>query len=166
MANQNSTLSLELLNELFYYKDGNLYRKKSTQKNVIVGSKVGTINTLGYLAISIKGKTYLVHRLIYWLSHGYLPKYIDHIDGNRANNLLENLREATNQENLFNQKLRKNSRSGIKNVRWDARLKKWSVRFTVNYKAKHIGVYSSLEKAIQVAEETRIKLHRDFARSS
>lgn len=166
MANQNSTLSLELLNELFYYKEGNLYRKKSTQKNVLVGAKVGTINTLGYLVVSIKNKTYLVHRLIYWMSYGYLPKYIDHIDGNQLNNSIENLREATNQENLFNQKLRSNSVSGIKNVRWDKRLKKWCVRFTVNYKAKHIGVYSSLDKAIQVAEETRAKLHREFARSS
>lgn len=166
MANQNSTLSLELLNELFYYKDGNIYRKKSTQKNVLVGAKVGTVNTLGYLVVSIKNKTYLVHRLIYWMNYGYLPKYIDHIDGDQLNNSIENLREATNQENLFNQKLRSSSTSGIKNVRWDKRLKKWCVGFTVNYKNKHIGVYSSLDKAIQVAEETRAKLHREFARSS
>lgn len=164
MAKKHSTLSLELLNELFYYKDGNLYRKKSTQKNVLVDSKVGTINTLGYLVVNIKNKVYLVHRLIYWMMHGNLPKYIDHIDGNRLNNNIENLRAATNQQNIFNQKTRKNSISGTKNVLWDKKSKKWCVRFTMNYKPVHIGMYSNLEEAIQIAKEIRAKLHGEFAR--
>lgn len=164
MANKNSTLSLELLNELFYYENGNLYRKKSTQKNVLVGSKVGTTNVLGYSVVSIKNKTYLIHRLIYWMTYGYLPKYIDHIDGNKLNNNINNLREATNQQNIFNQKTRKNSSSGIKNVLWDKKAKKWCVRFTINYKPKHIGMYSNLEEAIQVAKDTRAKLHGKFAK--
>jgi hypothetical protein len=164
MAKKDSTLSLQNLNDLFYYSDGNLYRKKSTQKNVLAQSKIGTINTLGYLVVSIKNKTYLVHRLIFWLKNNYLPKYIDHIDGNKLNNSIENLREASNQQNCFNQKLRKTSLSGIKNVRWEERLKKWSVRFTVNYKPKHIGVYSKLEDAIQAASKARQELHKQFAR--
>ena len=164
MADKNSTLSLELLNELFYYQDGFLFRKKSTQKNVFVGSKVGTVNTLGYSVVSIKNKTYLIHRLIYWMLHGYCPKYVDHIDGNKLNNKIENLRSATNQQNIFNQKIKKGSRSGYKNVIWDKRIKKWCVRFTINYKTKYIGLYTNLEKAIEVAKETRAKLHGDFAR--
>jgi hypothetical protein len=166
MAKKDSTLTLELLNELFYYSDGNLYRKKTTQKNVQIHKKVGTVNTLGYVVVNLHNKVYLVHRLIFWMQHKYLPKYIDHINGNKTNNQLTNLRAASNQQNCFNQKLRSNSVSGIKNVRWDERLKKWSVRFTVNYKPKHIGVYSELGDAIQAANKARQELHRQFARDS
>jgi hypothetical protein len=166
MAKKDSTLTLELINELFYYFDGNLYRKKTTQKNVQIHKKVGTINVAGYVVVNIYNKVYLVHRLIFWMQHKYLPKYIDHIDGNRSNNQLHNLRAATNQQNVCNAKLRKNSISGIKNVRWDERLKKWSVRFTVNYKPKHIGVYSELGDAIQAANKARQELHGQFARDS
>jgi hypothetical protein len=164
MAKKDSTLTLDLINELFYYSDGNLYRKKTTQKNVQIHKKVGTINAAGYVVVNLHNKVYLVHRLIFWMQHKYLPKYIDHIDGNRSNNQLHNLRAATNQQNICNAKLRKNSISGIKNVRWEERLKKWSVRFTVNYKAKHIGVYSELEDAIQAANKARKELHKQFAR--
>ena len=164
MATKNSTLNLKDINNLFYYDNGNLYRKISTQKNVLVHSKVGTKNTLGYMVVSIKNKTYLIHRIIFWLKNNYLPKYIDHIDGNKLNNSIENLREASNQQNCFNQKLRKTSTSGIKNVRWDFRINKWVVRFTVNYKPKHIGVYAELHDAIEVAEKTRKQLHKEFAR--
>jgi transcriptional regulator of met regulon len=164
MAKKDSTLTLELLNELFYYSDGNLYRKKTTQKNVQIHKKVGTVNVAGYVVVNLHNKVYLVHRLIYWMQHKHLPKYIDHIDGNRSNNQLHNLRAATNQQNICNAKLRKNSTSGIKNVRWDERLKKWSVRFTVNYKPKHIGVYFELGDAIQAANKARQELHGQFAR--
>ena len=164
MAKKDSTLTLDLLNELFYYSNGNLYRKKTTQKNVQIHKKVGTVNTAGYVVVNLHNKVYLVHRLIFWMQHKYLPKYIDHIDGNRSNNKLHNLRSATNQQNICNAKLRKNSTSGIKNVRWEERLKKWSVRFTVNYKPKHIGVYSELEDAIQAASKARQELHKQFAR--
>lgn len=166
MAKKDSTLTLELLNELFYYSDGSLYRKKTTQKNVQIHKKVGTVNTAGYVVVNLHNKVYLVHRLIYWMQHKYLPKYIDHIDGNRTNNQLNNLRAATNQENICNSKLRKNSASGIKNVRFDSKLKKWVVRFTVHYKPIHIGVYKDLDDAINAAKDARIRLHKDFARHS
>ena len=66
--------------------------------------------------------------------HGYFPEAVDHIDGDRFNNKIENLREATHVENHYNRKVQKNNKSGSKNVCWHKLINKWSVDLTVNKK--------------------------------
>ena len=98
-------LTKELLNELFEYKNGFLYRRKSEKGQRYVGKQAGTLRKDGYYSVRVNGSLYLAHRLIFLMHHGYLPEMIDHIDGNPSNNLITNLREATNQQNQFNSKL-------------------------------------------------------------
>ena len=98
------------------------------------------------------------------MHYGYLPKYIDHVDGDSVNNRIENLREATNQQNAYNQKLRKNSTSGVKGVNWDKDTNKWRVRIQINGKHTHIGSFEDLMLAELVAVEARDKYHKEFAR--
>jgi len=66
--------------------------------------------------------------LIFLYHHGYLPKFVDHIDGNKKNNRIENLREATKSQNAMNQKVSTRNTSGIKGVMWHKRDKKWFVQ--------------------------------------
>ena len=164
MADTDFTLTKDYLHQIFEYKDGNLYYKKQTSPNSKIGKKVGSLTNRGYLSTTIKSKFYLLHRLIFMMFHGYLPAYIDHIDGNQSNNCIENLREATLQQNNYNAKTRKNSKSGIKNVYWQKSTKKWGVALRTNKIYKYFGCFDDLELATLVATEARNKYHGKFAK--
>lgn len=147
----------EQLHQLFEYKDGELYWKKRNQ------NKAGSLRNDGRKHITINYKIYKLHRIIFLWHHGYLPKEIDHIDGNPLNNRIENLREATRYQNLMNKKKTKQNTSGCKNVSWNKSAKKWLVSMQVNGKRKYLGIYDDLELADLVATEARDKFHGNFA---
>lgn len=118
----------------------------------------------GYREIEINNKKYKAHRLAWLYVHGEMPKnLIDHIDGDRSNNKISNLREATYQENSENYKTPKTNKSGVKNVSWYKNLNKWVVSISVKKTAKTIGYYDDLELAELVAVEARNKYRGEFA---
>jgi hypothetical protein len=102
------TIHIDLIemNEHFEYRDGTLYWKQHSWKNKI-GTPAGTVKGKGYLNVWLNGVSYRVHRIIYAMFHGHAPDYIDHIDNNRLNNRIGNLRETTNSENLRKTPIRK-----------------------------------------------------------
>lgn len=157
-------LTQETVNNLFDYKDGKLYWKVCPNRKVQKGSEAGTKRKDGYRVVRINGKGCLSHRLIWLMHHSNLPKFIDHIDGNTENNMIENLREATHSENMHNLKTPKHNTSGIKNVSFDKSRKKWFVSIRVNDVMKNLGRYDDLELAELVAVEARHKYHGEFAR--
>ena len=114
--------------ECFDYKDGILYWKFRAANRIKVGSPAGSIDpSTGYHKTYVYGKFYKTHRVIFLYHHGYLPEFVDHIDGDKANNRIENLRAATKEENCQNQKIRSTNKSGCKGVRWNSLSKKWQV---------------------------------------
>lgn len=151
------------LHELFEYKDGNLYRKIN-RKAYKAGSKAGSIDRYGYTSIRIEGKNYLAHRLIYLMHHGNMPKFIDHIDGDKTNNKIENLRPCELVQNSWNAKISVKNTSGVKNVMWHKRDCKWQVTVSIGGRQKHFGYYDDLDLAELVAIEARNKYHKQFAR--
>jgi hypothetical protein len=158
-------ITKELLHELFKYKDGNLYWKVFRSPKVNIGTLAGGVHKpTGYYHIQLENKKYKIHRLIFLMHYGYLPKEIDHIDGNPANNKIENLREATRQQNCCNTKLKKLNTSGVKNVHLHKPTNKWLVQLMVNGKKKYFGLYDDLELADLVATEARDKYFGEFAR--
>lgn len=162
MANLDSTLLHEQIKEAFNYKDGNLYWKnssKGTKQGALAGWEGDCCRT-----IEFKQKNYKAHRLIFLFYHGYLPQYIDHIDGNPQNNKIENLRQATHQQNLCNTKLRKDNTSGYKGVSFKKDLNKWIAQSGLNGKNHYLGVFVNKEDAISAAKAFREANHKDFAR--
>jgi hypothetical protein len=98
-------MNKELLHELFDYCDGNLYWKQSVNTKIKIGKKAGCPKNDGYIQIRVNKKPYQAHRLIYLYHHGVLPDYpleLDHINRNRADNRVENLRVVTKSENQLN----------------------------------------------------------------
>ena len=159
-------LTQELVNKLFEYKDGILYWKEKTSNKspIKIGNACGRPATSGHMQTTIYGKLHGNHRIIFLMHHGYLPKEIDHIDGNPLNNHIENLREATRAENQYNRKIGKNNTSGVKGVLWHKTHQKWTAKTSVNGKRQYLGYFSTIEEASKVMKEFRKKNHGNFAR--
>jgi hypothetical protein len=158
-------LTQEHIKTIFDYKDGELLWKISNNRKIKIGSIAGSIDSGNYKNIKICGKTYKNHRLIFLMHNGYLPKMIDHIDGNTLNNCIENLREATPRENQQNSKLRKNNTSGYRNVYWSKAAQKWQIYCRVNGKMTYFGLFNDLELANLVAQGVRNKYFGKYARN-
>lgn len=150
--------------ELLEYRDGGLFWKVKPAKQIAVGSKAGCVNGHGYSVIRIDGVLHRTHRIMFLMHHGYLPDYIDHADGNRLNNSIDNLREATASQNAYNKPVQSNSASGVKGVRWHKQIKHWCVEIQVNKVKHYLGIYKDLELADLVATEARSLYHGNFAR--
>ena len=155
-------ITQEIAHQLFEYRDGALYWKVFTNPRAPIGAKAGSLNKRNQRRyVRINKVAHLEHRLIFLYHHGWLPKEIDHINANRLNNAIENLRPATRSENQRNKPLQINNTSGSKNVRYKAG--KWQVDIKVNCKPIYIGRFKDFELAELVAIEARNKYHRDFA---
>jgi hypothetical protein len=158
-------LTVDLLKHLFDYdkETGNLIWKVS-RGAAKKGSVVGCLDTaLGYVRVSIDKKQYYAHRLIFLMHKGYLPRTIDHINGDRADNHIENLRAASAGQNQHNRKQGKNNTSGYKGVSYVSSRKKWSARVQLECKSLWLGHYNTPEEADAVARKAREELHGSFA---
>jgi hypothetical protein len=162
MIENNLNLSQDLLNELFEYRDGNLFWKVS-RGSVKKGEMSGTLAKTGYWQISLCKRFYLAHRLIFLMHKGYLPVEIDHIDNNKLNNCIDNLRETTKSQNQFNKLIAKNNTSGVKNVNWCKNINKWRIQISVNGKQRNFGYFEDLETAKAAATTFRKQYHGEFA---
>jgi hypothetical protein len=151
------------LKELFEYKDGLLIRKTKPSIRSFVGQIVGFSDSEGYLRVSVDKRQYLLHRLVYLFHHAHVPEFLDHVDGNRTNNKIENLRPATKYQNILNSKFRSDNTSGVKGVCWNTRKRKWFARIYIEKKSMCLGYYDDLELADLVVQEARVLFHKEFA---
>jgi len=158
-------MTYEEAHKYFTYKDGILYwkEKPSPKARVTVGTKAGALTKQGYVRLQLNGKKYRAHRVIYLMHYGETPSVLDHMDSNKSNNKIENLRPATPSENGCNQKTRSDSKSGIKGVCWHERLNKWYTQIQLEGKKRYLGVYKDLQEAQSVVEDARVKLHGVYA---
>jgi hypothetical protein len=156
-------MNQDQVKHLFEYRDGELYWKTPTNQKIVKGSKAGCIGVRGYKKIQINGKKYMTHRLVFLYHHGYLPKEIDHIDNNKSNNNITNLRQASRSENMKNMGLHSKNKSGFKGVSWHKASNRWIVQLMVGNKKNYFGIYKDLELAALVAQEARNKYHKEFA---
>ena len=130
---------------------------------------VGTYNK-GYLHFCLptpKGKRrqLLVHRVAFFLYYDSWPEeFIDHINNVKTDNRIENLREATLQQNLRNQKSRAGSSSRYKGISFEKRRQKWKVELRYSGKIKYVGYYTSEEEAARAYDKAARELHGDYAR--
>lgn len=106
----------------------------------------------GYLIGSVGGHRLMAHRLIWFMVHGYWPTLIDHINRNRADNRLSNLREATPSENALNSAFMEgrtpNQSSQFRGVRWQrAPSSRWLVQITHQGTMRYVGLFKDEEEA-------------------
>ena len=162
VSNKDSLINKEMLLSMFDYRDGKLFWKIA--KGTALGAEAGSIHKSGYKLTGVNKRLYMNHRLIFLMHYGYLPKHLDHIDGDKTNNRIENLREATHQENIWNRKIHKNNKSGVKGVSWDKTKKKWAAQCMVNKKLHRLGFYKDLEMAKDAVIKFRTIHHGEFCK--
>ena len=132
-----------------------------------IGDEPGSLSKHGYWQIGVFSRTHPAHRLAWLHYYGEWPPHdVDHINRNRLDNRIENLRLATRSENLHNSGARAGSSSGVKGValrslrRGKRPSKQWMAHIMVNGKRFHLGNYYTLEEAAaarQQAEKSFIK---------
>jgi hypothetical protein len=149
------------LKNLVDYVDGQLVAKINSKQRK-AGKALGTSTPKGYLLARVQGQLQRVHRLVFLYHYGYMPIQVDHIDGNRINNKIENLRKATSAQN--NQNRMATGASKIKGVVWHKQSRKWVASICINRKSVHLGSFEKIEDAAQVATDARKELHGEFAR--
>lgn len=157
------TISKEEVLSLFEYKDGSLYWKSNrsgVRKNRLAGSKLKN----GYVHVSVNTVFFYVHRLVFLIHHGFIPERIDHINGIRDDNRIENLRAATQSQNLWNMKMRGSNTSGVKGVHFCKKKKKWIAKFNMYYKTYYAGEFHTIKEAEAAVIKKREELQKEFAR--
>ena len=134
-------------------KDSFEYNPKTGQVSRKVGHKDGN----GYVKIGHKGKPIYAHRIAWELYYGTPPKYtIDHINGDRSDNRIENLRDVPIEDNFRN---RKKKPKYLPGVSYFPKCKKYRARITINKKVVCLGLFNTEEDAHR--EYIKAKIRRD-----
>ena len=162
-------ITVDEVREAFDYDEetGDLIWKIKPCKKVSIGDVAGSYDKSGYRQTGYKGATYFIHRLVWGYVHGqFPPKDIDHIDGDRANNRISNLRAVSHQENSKNSKLSKNNTSGVTGVYWHKKTSKWEAAIAINGKKIHLGLFNDFFEAccIRKSAESKHDFHPNHGR--
>lgn len=114
----------------------------------------------GYVETKNKEKeNILLHRLV----TNFQYPIVDHINRNKLDNRLNNLRCVTTSQNQMNKSIQKNNTSGITGVSWDKNRNKWHVMISVNHKNINLGRFDSLEEARKVRRKAEKIYHKEYS---
>lgn len=149
--------------DYFTYRNGGLVwvarkcrnRHDKAWNTRFANKPAGTIGSNGYVKVRLSGRVYYAHRIIWEMFYGRIPDgyEIDHINHDRSDNRIENLRCVHPHENDKNLSLPKNSSSGAIGVSFDNDRMKYRAYIVVNGKYKTIGRYSTKDQAIEARIE-------------
>ena len=146
-------LTQKRLKELLHYDpETGVFTYIRARSKVRVGDVAGTSGTRGYLQCNIDGKPYKLHRLAWLYVHGDMPKEIDHINRDRSDNRILNLRVVSRSENNMN-RAEKPGRSGRPGV-WKNKVG-WAAFIRSGGKRRYLGNYPSIELASQAYEAAK-----------
>lgn len=151
LSSDDLSLFLNKLRDFLEYKPdtGEFFWKSYRSRGAKAGYSAGCIYKDGYVRIGFDGQEYLAHRLAWLFHYGVMPdKFIDHINGVRADNRIENLRQVTNSENMQNQKkLRKNNTTGYTGVFFSKQKQKYISKIKVDGRDAYLGVFKEAKDA-------------------
>lgn len=158
------------LKEYLNYNEinGDFTWAKQRRAKAQIGSKAGCLTSEGYVAISIDGRRYKAHRLAWLYVYGVWPGgQIDHVNLNKSDNRISNLRLASSSQNSMNVRVRSDSRVGLKGVSLPTgRSKKFGASITIEGKRKWLGRFETALKASEAYQRASRALHGEFARTA
>lgn len=159
--------------ELFSYNEESgrlIWKSRPKWSRVKIGSDVGSLSSCGYSHVYLGGKTYLTHRIIWLYVYGRWPvNEIDHRNGDKLDNRLANLREATINQNKQNRRISRRNKTGFKGV-YIAPYGKYRAAIEImidgRRKTIHLGSHNTPESAHAAYQMAAQKYHGEFARLS
>lgn len=127
------------------------------------GDIAGNTQHDGYYRIGFKGRLYYAHKVAWFLVYGFQPgKELDHINGNRSDNRIANLRLASRAENTRNVPVKKTSKTGVKGVHRRKESGTFRAHCQVNGITHWLGTFKTLEEAESVVRKFREENHKEF----
>lgn len=157
------SITAERLREILSYDtESGVFVWKVSRGPLNAGMKAGSVDTRGHLQICIDRRLYQAHRLAWLYVNGKWPnKHIDHINGDKTDNRIANLRDVTHAVNLQNQRRApsSNKTSGLLGVSWKKANLRWCAQIQVNDKKMHLGLFDTAEAAHAAYVVAKRQLH-------
>lgn len=160
-----SSLSLTYVLSWLHYDPvlGNLIWVRRPAQKVRAGDIAGTLDKEGYCQVGLGGRIWFAHRLAWFIYFGKFPQdEIDHVNGNRADNSITNLRPATRKQNGRNSRKRMGLSSPYKGVSWRSDLGKWQVFIKVDGKNIYLGSFSDGVEAAKEYDRAAIRYFHEY----
>ena len=156
-------VSQSILKNHLKYEDGSLYWIDFSIRPNAKKSALGNVLPNGYVCMKFFKKTMYVHRLVFLYHHGYMPNFVDHINGCKTDNRIENLRDVTRCQNMMNVKKTSKNTSGYKGVSFNKKTNKWVAQIKLNKQHFYLGLFESAEKAYEEYSRVAIEYHGEYA---
>ena len=129
-----------------------------------VGKIAGGLTPEGYRIIKVGSSQLMAHRIAWFLHYGEQPPtYIDHANGDRDDNRIENIRAVSNAQNQRNSRINANNKTGVKGVHFDKSAGRYKAKFKLNTKQICCGYHDTIEEAAEAIRSKREELHGEFA---
>ena len=151
---------------LFEYKDGMLIWREDKRGFTKAGCLAGSLRRDGYIGLALSTKYLFAHRVVWEMHYGEIPEgmLIDHINGDRSDNRIDNLRLCTTRQNAYNRGKTAANKSGFKGVCWHKQKAKWVAQITIDGKNKFLGFFTDPEEAYIAYCEVALTRYGEFAR--
>ena len=153
---------IDRLRELLAYDGDTGHLRWLVNRNKVrAGSVAGSVDQTGYVCVKIDRRILKAHRVAWAMTHGAWPKdQIDHINGERADNMIANLREASRSENLQNQRRpRSDNKTGYLGVNWQTSDKRWRAQIKAAGRVIYLGQFTTPEAARDAYLAAKKQLH-------
>ena len=163
-------IPVEQISEMMSYDpgSGNLIWKVKRGSSK-VGKIAGFEKSKGYIAVRVLEVIYHAHRVAWALYHNESPptdREIDHIDGDKSNNRIANLRLATSKQNKHNVGMIASNTSGVKGVTYRKNRNKWQAQISVDERCVYLGSYESFDDAVRARKAAEKVYGGEFIRKS
>lgn len=160
---QGTDVNKERILELFEVdlERGLLINRKSRGR-AKKGKEAGYNNSEGYRVVRIDYEDYYTHRILWLLKHGTWPDQVDHVNGIKGDNRIENLREASNSDNSCNKPAPNTNTSGFKGVSFHPHSGLWFAYACKDKVRVSAGYHKTAEAAGEAAKKLRESLHKQF----
>ena len=162
MGDTMKDITVETLRGLLDYEpDTGIFRWRVSRGGVEAGAAAGHINNRGYIRIMVNNSPFKAHRLAWLHFHGVWPQdQIDHINGDKRDNRIANLRDVSRSVNMQNQvRAQKDNKSGLRGVSWNKNKKRWEAGISVNGRNEYLGSFDTTEAAHAAYLVAKLRLH-------